>query len=143
MCTASGARWRTGSRSSNWTCSPTGPVATVPGQPVPGAARRGGLRVGAGVAADGVLGRSWRAQVGTIRLKLFKVAARVVALPATEWATAQVGTIRWKLLKAAAGGSDGAAGGLPLASGYPFQSQFRVILERVLRMAMPGRAGVG
>jgi hypothetical protein len=71
-------------------------------------------------------------------------ALRWTAWPATEWATAQVGTIRLKLWKVAARMVVRARRVVfHLASGYPFQSQFRVILERVLRMAMPGRAGVG
>ena len=80
--TASAARWRTGSRSSNWTCSPTGPVATGSWPTSSGcclssaayvlvqALRRTALR-GTDLA---------KAQVGTIRLKLFKVAARVVVI---------------------------------------------------------------
>ena len=63
-------------------------------------------------------GRTWRqAQVGTIRLKLFKVAARVVV------------TARRVVFH--------------LASSYPYQDLFRAVFERVMSASIPGRAGVG
>jgi hypothetical protein len=58
-----------------------------------------------------------KAPVGTIRLKLLKVAARVVV------------TARRVVFH--------------LASSYPFRDQFRRVFEGVRGMAMPGRAGVG
>jgi Transposase DDE domain group 1 len=58
-----------------------------------------------------------KAQVGTIRLKLFKVAARVVV------------TARRVVFH--------------LATSYPFQKLFRAALERIVPIAMPGHAGVG
>jgi Transposase DDE domain group 1 len=58
-----------------------------------------------------------KAQVGTIRLKLFKVAARVVV------------TARRVVFH--------------LATSYPFQALYRTALERLARVPMPGRAGVG
>jgi hypothetical protein len=58
-----------------------------------------------------------RAQVGTIRLRLLKVAARVVV------------TARRVVFH--------------LASSYPLQELFRSILERITSRALPGRAGVG
>jgi hypothetical protein len=71
-------------------------------------------------------------------------ALRRSALRATEWATAQVGTIRLKLLKVAARVVVTARRVVfHLASSYPFRDQFRAAFEGVGRMAMPGRAGVG
>jgi Transposase DDE domain group 1 len=71
-------------------------------------------------------------------------ALRRTALRATEWEQAQVGTIRLKLLKVAARVVVTARRVVfHLASSYPFQSQFRAIRERVLRIPMPRRAGVG
>jgi hypothetical protein len=58
-----------------------------------------------------------KAQVGTIRLKLFKVAARVVV------------TARRVAFH--------------LATSSPFQKLFRAVFQRLVPMAMPGRAGVG
>jgi hypothetical protein len=58
-----------------------------------------------------------KAQVGTIRLKLFKVAARVVV------------TARRVVFH--------------LATSYPFQALYRAALERLAQVPMPGRAGVG
>jgi Transposase DDE domain group 1 len=58
-----------------------------------------------------------KAQVGTIRLKLLKVAARVVV------------TARRVVLH--------------LATSYPFQNQFRAVFQRVVSAPIPGRAGVG
>ena len=58
-----------------------------------------------------------RAQVGTIRLKLLKVAARVVV------------TARRVVLH--------------LATSYPFQDRFRAVFERVMSAPILGRAGVG
>jgi hypothetical protein len=58
-----------------------------------------------------------KAQVGTIRLKLLKVAARVIV------------TARRVVLH--------------LATSYPFQDQFRAIFERVMSACILGRAGVG
>jgi hypothetical protein len=58
-----------------------------------------------------------RAQVGTIRLKLLKVAARVVV------------SARRVVFH--------------LASSYPLQERFGSVLERITSRAMPGRAGVG
>jgi hypothetical protein len=58
-----------------------------------------------------------KAQVGTIRLKLLKVAARVVV------------TARRVVLH--------------LATSYPFQDRFRAVLERIMGASIPGKAGVG
>jgi Transposase DDE domain group 1 len=58
-----------------------------------------------------------KAQVGTIRLKLFKVAARVVV------------TARRVVFH--------------LATSYPFQALYRTALERLAQVAMPRRAGAG
>jgi hypothetical protein len=58
-----------------------------------------------------------KAQVGTIRLKLLKVAARVVV------------TARRVVFH--------------LATSYPFQDQFRGVFEHVMSASIPGRAGVG
>jgi hypothetical protein len=58
-----------------------------------------------------------RAQVGTIRLKLLKVAARVVV------------SARRVVFH--------------LASSYPYVKRFRAIFERVMNPAMPGRVGIG
>jgi Transposase DDE domain group 1 len=58
-----------------------------------------------------------KAQVGTIRLKLLKVAARVVV------------TTRRVVFH--------------LASSYPFQDRFRAVFERVMSACVPGRFGVG
>jgi hypothetical protein len=58
-----------------------------------------------------------KAQVGTIRLKLLTVAARVVV------------TARRVVFH--------------LATSYPFQDQFRAVFEHVMSASIPGRAGVG
>ena len=58
-----------------------------------------------------------RAQVGTIRLKLLKVAARVVA------------SARRVVFH--------------LASSYPYAERFRAIFLRVMNPAMPGKVGIG
>jgi hypothetical protein len=58
-----------------------------------------------------------KAQVGTIRLKLLKVAARVVV------------TARRVIFH--------------LATSYPFQALFRTALDRLAHAPTPGRAGVG
>jgi hypothetical protein len=58
-----------------------------------------------------------QAQVGTIRLKLLKVAARVVV------------SARRVVFH--------------LASSYPYAERFRAVFERILRPAMPERVGVG
>jgi hypothetical protein len=71
-------------------------------------------------------------------------ALRRTALPATDLAKAQIGTIRLKLLKVAARVLVTARRVVfHLASSYPFRSQFQAVFEGVLRMAMPGRTGVG
>jgi hypothetical protein len=71
-------------------------------------------------------------------------ALRRTALPATDLAKAQIGTIRLKLLKVAARVLVTARRVVfHLASSYPFRSQFQAVFEGVLRMAMPGRSGVG
>jgi hypothetical protein len=58
-----------------------------------------------------------RAQVGTIRLKLLKVAARVVI------------SVRRVVFH--------------LASSYPYGDRFRAVFERLMSPVVPGRAGVG
>ena len=69
---------------------------------------------------------------------------RRTALKGTELAEAQVGTIRLGLLKVAARVVVSARRVVfHLASGYPLQELFRSILERIVSRAMPGRAGVG
>ena len=55
--------------------------------------------------------------MGTIRLKLLKVAARVVV------------SARRVVFH--------------LATSYPWAARFRVVFERVLNPVIPGRAGVG
>ena len=88
------------------------------GESVPVALEFGGVRAGAGVASDGAGGTELaEAQVGTIRLKLFKVAARVVV------------TVRRVVFH--------------LSSSYPYQDRFRAVFERVMSASIPVKAGVG
>jgi hypothetical protein len=71
-------------------------------------------------------------------------ALRRIALPGTELENAQVGTIRLKLLKVAARVAVSARRVIfHLATGHPFQDRFRTIIERVLSHPQPERAGVG
>ena len=118
-CTASGARWRTGSRSSSWTCSPTGRAA-----------------IG-----------SWPTSSGCCLSSAAYVlvqALRRTALAGTELAEAQVGTIRLRLLKVAARVVVTARRVVfHLASSYPYAELFRAVFERVMSAAMPGRVGIG
>jgi Transposase DDE domain group 1 len=71
-------------------------------------------------------------------------ALRRLGLAGTELAQAQVGTIRLKLLKVAARVVVTARRVVfHLATSYPFQNQFRAIFERVLSIPALVRAGVG
>ena len=113
MCTASGARWRTGSRSSSWTCSPTGR------------------------AAIGSLANQFRLLLSSAAYVLVQ-ALRRTALAGTELAQAQVGTIRLKLLKVAARVVVTARRVVfHLASSYPYQAAFRAVFARVMSPPVP------
>jgi hypothetical protein len=71
-------------------------------------------------------------------------ALRRTALRETDLEKAQVGTIRLKLLKVAARVVVSARRVIfHLASSYPFQDRFRAVFERVMSLPIPGRAGVG
>jgi Transposase DDE domain group 1 len=71
-------------------------------------------------------------------------ALRRTALAGTELARAQVGTIRLRLLKVAARVVVSARRVVfHLSSSYPLQERFRAVLERLTVRATPGRAGVG
>ena len=71
-------------------------------------------------------------------------ALRRTALGGTDLENAQVGTIRLKLLKVAARVVVSARRIVfHLASSYPFPQRFWVIFERVVSMPIPGRVGVG
>jgi hypothetical protein len=71
-------------------------------------------------------------------------ALRRTALRETDLERAQVGTIRLKLLKVAARVVVSARRVVfHLAGSYPYAERFRAAFERVLRPAMPGRVGVG
>src|SRR4051812_5569097 len=71
-------------------------------------------------------------------------ALRRTALGGTELARAQVGTIRLKLLKVAARVVISARRVVfHLASCYPYAERFRAVLGRVMSPAMPGRVGIG
>jgi Transposase DDE domain group 1 len=71
-------------------------------------------------------------------------ALRRMALAGTELARAQVGTIRLRLLKVAARVVVSARRVVfHLASSYPLQEVFRSVLERITSRAAPGRAGAG
>src|SRR6516164_6851761 len=71
-------------------------------------------------------------------------ALRRTALCGTELARAQVGTIRLRLLKVAARVVVSARRVVfHLASSYPYQEVFRAIFLRVMNPAMPGRVGIG
>jgi len=71
-------------------------------------------------------------------------ALRRTALAGTELARAQVGTIRLKLLKVAARVVVSARRVVfHLASSYPLQERFRSVLERITNSGMPARAGTG
>jgi Transposase DDE domain group 1 len=71
-------------------------------------------------------------------------ALRRTALSGTGLARAQVGTIRPRLLKVAARVVVSARRVVfHLASSYPLQELFRSILERITSRVVPGRAGVG
>jgi hypothetical protein len=71
-------------------------------------------------------------------------ALRRTALAGTGLARAQVGTIRLRLLKVAARVVVSARRVVfHLASSYPLPEVFRSVLERITGRAVPGRAGVG
>jgi hypothetical protein len=71
-------------------------------------------------------------------------ALRRTALPETDLEKAQVGTIRLKLLKVAARVVVSARRVVfHLASSYPFADRFRAVFERVMMMPTPMRAGAG
>ena len=71
-------------------------------------------------------------------------ALRRMALRGTDLEQAQVGTIRLKLLKVAARVVVSARRVVfHLATSYPWAARFRVVFERVLNPVIPGRAGVG
>jgi hypothetical protein len=71
-------------------------------------------------------------------------ALRRTALSGTELARAQVGTIWLRLLKVAARVVVSARRvAFHLASSYPLQELFGSVLERVMSRALPARAGVG
>jgi Transposase DDE domain group 1 len=71
-------------------------------------------------------------------------ALRRTALAGTGLARAQVGTIRLRLLKVAARVVVSARRVVfHLASSYPLPELFRSVLERITGRAVPGRAGVG
>ena len=85
----------------------------------------------------------FRLLVSSAAYVLFQ-ALRRSALQGTDLEQAQVGTIRLKLLKVAARVVVSARRVVfHLASSYPFAEQFRAVFERVLRPALPGRVGVG
>ena len=71
-------------------------------------------------------------------------ALRGTALRGTDLERAQVGTIRLKLLKVAARVVVSARRVVfHLATSYPWAARFRAVFERVLDPIIPGRAGVG
>jgi Transposase DDE domain group 1 len=71
-------------------------------------------------------------------------ALRRTALAGTELARAQVGTIRLRLLKVAARVVVSARRVVfHLSSSYPLRERFRAVLERLTVRTTPGRAGVG
>jgi len=71
-------------------------------------------------------------------------ALRGTALRGTDLERAQVGTIRLKLLKVAARVVVAARRVVfHLATSYPWAARFRAVFERVLDPIIPGRAGVG
>ena len=71
-------------------------------------------------------------------------ALRRTALQGTDLEKAQVGTIRLKLLKVAARVVTSARRVVfHLASSYPYAERFRAVFERVMTPVMAGRAGVG
>jgi Transposase DDE domain group 1 len=71
-------------------------------------------------------------------------ALRRTALRGTDLEKAQVGTIRIKLLKVAARVMVTARRVvLHLATSYPYQERFRAVAEYVMRVSVPGTAGVG
>jgi len=71
-------------------------------------------------------------------------ALRRTALRATDLAQAQVGTIRLKLLKSAARVVVSARRVVfHLATSYPFAAQLGAVFEHLMSLVIPGRAGVG
>jgi hypothetical protein len=71
-------------------------------------------------------------------------ALRRTALRGTDLERAQVGTIRLRLLKVAARVVVSARRVVfHLASSYPYAERFRAAFERVMSAAMPGRVGIG
>jgi hypothetical protein len=71
-------------------------------------------------------------------------ALRRTALRGTDLERAQVGTIRLKLLKVAARVVISARRVVfHLATSYPYVDRFRAVCERVMAPVVPGRAGVG
>jgi hypothetical protein len=71
-------------------------------------------------------------------------ALRRTALRETELEQAQVGTIRLKLLKVAARVVVSSRRVVfHLASSYPFAERFRAVFDRIMSLVMPARAGAG
>jgi hypothetical protein len=89
------------------------------------------------------LANQFRLLLSSAAYVLFQ-ALRRTALPGTDLETAQVGTIRLKLLKVAARVVVTARRVVfHLASSYPFQDTFRMVFERVMSACVLRRAGVG
>jgi hypothetical protein len=87
-------------------------LPSIPGQSISSALELGGLRLGASITADALAGTELAtAQIGTVRLKLFKVAARVVVLAQRV--------------------------AFHLASSYPYHELFRTALDRLVSGPRP------
>jgi hypothetical protein len=89
------------------------------------------------------LANQFRLLLSSVAYVLFQALRRTV-LRGTDLERAQVGTIRLKLLKVAARVVVSARRVVfHLASSYPYAERFTAVVHRVMNPAMPGRIGIG
>jgi hypothetical protein len=89
------------------------------------------------------LANQFRLLLSSVAYVLFQALRRTVLL-GTDLERAQVGTIRLKLLKVAARVVVSARRVVfHLASSYPYAERFRAVFDRVMNPAMPGKVGTG
>ena len=89
------------------------------------------------------LANQFRLLLSSAAYVLFQALRRTV-LRGTDLERAQVGTIRLKLLKVAARVVVSARRVVfHLASSYPYVERFTAVFHRVMNPAMPGRVGIG
>jgi hypothetical protein len=88
------------------------------------------------------LANQFRLLLSSVAYVLFQALRRTVLL-GTDLERAQVGTIRLKLLKVAARVVVSARRVVfHLASSYPYAERFRAVFDRVMNPAMPGKVGI-